>query len=34
MNKSLVISLVAGTLFSALSLPVFAADDSGTVNFA
>ncbi|WP_370967031.1 fimbrial protein [Enterobacter wuhouensis] len=34
MNKSIVTSLLAGSFLAALSLPVFAANDSGTVNFA
>ena len=34
MNKSIVTSLLTGSFLAALSLPVFAANDSGTVNFA
>ncbi|HIC2035284.1 fimbrial protein [Enterobacter soli] len=34
MNKYVVSSLLAGSIMAALSLPVFAAGDTGTVNFA
>lgn len=34
MNKSVISSLLAGSIMAALSLPVFAAGDSGTLNFA
>lgn len=34
MNKGIVTSVLAGSIFAALSLPVFAAGDTGTVNFS
>lgn len=34
MSKYVVSTVLASTLMAALSLPVFAANDSGTVNFA
>jgi major type 1 subunit fimbrin (pilin) len=34
MNKYVVSSFLAGSLMAAVSLPVFASNDSGTVNFA
>ncbi|MEE9661464.1 fimbrial protein [Enterobacter cloacae complex sp. CARB60] len=34
MNKTIISSLLAGSIMAALSLPAFAANDSGTVNFA
>lgn len=34
MNKSVISSFLAGSIMAALSLPAFAAGDSGTVNFA
>lgn len=34
MSKYVVSSLLAGSIMAALSLPVFASNDSGTVNFA
>ena len=34
MNKKVVATFLAGSVMAALSLPVFASNDSGTVNFA
>ncbi|WP_320700751.1 fimbrial protein [Enterobacter bugandensis] len=34
MNKKIVSTFLAGSVMAALSLPVFASNDSGTVNFA